>query len=133
MKSSKAWKLLVWSRSNACFMRRRATLTEISSSRWPGSWNHHEKWHTINRNKRPKYKRARLKDFLLFSLLKNRIMPDNHSIAIRLGQVMMNSELRPKGIEKFLQLAQMTMNLSLIHIWRCRRSTLCRSRWSPYH
>ena len=26
-----------------------------------------------------------------------------------------------------------TMHLSLIHIWRCRRSTLCRSRWSPYH
>ena len=25
------------------------------------------------------------------------------------------------------------MHLSLIHIWRCRRSTLCRSRWSPYH
>ena len=25
------------------------------------------------------------------------------------------------------------MDLSLIHIWRCRRSTLCRSRWSPYH
>eukprot|EP00826_Nyctotherus_ovalis_P005239 TRINITY_DN11175_c0_g2_i1.p1 TRINITY_DN11175_c0_g2~~TRINITY_DN11175_c0_g2_i1.p1 ORF type:complete len:137 (-),score=19.27 TRINITY_DN11175_c0_g2_i1:12-422(-) len=24
-------------------------------------------------------------------------------------------------------------NLSLIHICRCRRSTLCRSRWSPYH
>ena len=24
-------------------------------------------------------------------------------------------------------------SLSLIHIWRCRRSTLCRSRWSPYH
>ena len=24
-------------------------------------------------------------------------------------------------------------NLSLIHIRRCRRSTLCRSRWSPYH
>ena len=24
-------------------------------------------------------------------------------------------------------------DLSLIHIWRCRRSTLCRSRWSPYH
>ena len=23
--------------------------------------------------------------------------------------------------------------LSLIHIWRCRRSTLCRSRWSPDH
>ena len=26
-----------------------------------------------------------------------------------------------------------SINLSLIHIWRCRRSTLCRSRWSPYH
>ena len=25
------------------------------------------------------------------------------------------------------------IHLSLIHIWRCRRSTLCRSRWSPYH
>ena len=23
--------------------------------------------------------------------------------------------------------------LSLIHIWRCRRQFLCRSRWSPYH
>ena len=26
-----------------------------------------------------------------------------------------------------------SIDLSLIHIWRCRRSTLCRSRWSPYH
>ena len=25
------------------------------------------------------------------------------------------------------------MYLSLIHIWRCRRDVLCRSRWSPYH
>ena len=25
------------------------------------------------------------------------------------------------------------IHLSLIHIWRCRRWTLCRSRWSPYH
>ena len=24
-------------------------------------------------------------------------------------------------------------HLSLIHIWRCRRITGCRSRWSPYH
>ena len=24
-------------------------------------------------------------------------------------------------------------SLSLIHIWRCRRSYACRSRWSPYH
>ena len=26
-----------------------------------------------------------------------------------------------------------TTLLSLIHIWRCRRYSLCRSRWSPYH
>ena len=26
-----------------------------------------------------------------------------------------------------------TYFLSLIHIWRCRRSYACRSRWSPYH
>ena len=25
------------------------------------------------------------------------------------------------------------IELSLIHIWRCRRDVLCRSRWSPYH
>ena len=25
------------------------------------------------------------------------------------------------------------VTLSLIHIWRCRRDVLCRSRWSPYH
>ena len=24
-------------------------------------------------------------------------------------------------------------HLSLIHIWRCRRYSLCRSRWAPYH
>ena len=26
-----------------------------------------------------------------------------------------------------------SVDLSLIHILNCRRSTLCRSRWSPYH
>ena len=26
-----------------------------------------------------------------------------------------------------------SLRLSLIHIWRCRRDVLCRSRWSPYH
>ena len=27
----------------------------------------------------------------------------------------------------------MLVYLSLIHIWRCRRASMCRSRWSPYH
>ena len=29
--------------------------------------------------------------------------------------------------------AEARISLSLIHIWRCRRSYACRSRWSPYH
>ena len=33
----------------------------------------------------------------------------------------------------FHSIMRYTVYLSLIHIWRCRRSTLCRSRWSPYH
>eukprot|EP00826_Nyctotherus_ovalis_P017190 TRINITY_DN15040_c0_g1_i6.p1 TRINITY_DN15040_c0_g1~~TRINITY_DN15040_c0_g1_i6.p1 ORF type:complete len:121 (+),score=32.35 TRINITY_DN15040_c0_g1_i6:510-872(+) len=28
---------------------------------------------------------------------------------------------------------EMTLRLSLIHICRCRRYAVCRSRWSPYH
>ena len=38
-----------------------------------------------------------------------------------------------KSVEFFLFSSYSWYNLSLIHIWRCRRSTLCRSRWSPYH
>ena len=30
-------------------------------------------------------------------------------------------------------MSEMCCTLSLIHIWRCRRSYACRSRWSPYH
>ena len=43
----------------------------------------------------------------------------------------------PRDLSNFLKEACARWNyvnsLSLIHIWRCRRSTLCRSRWSPYH
>ena len=42
----------------------------------------------------------------------------------------------PKGFQYDLQLIgsdDALEDLSLIHICRCRRSTLCRSRWSPYH
>ena len=31
------------------------------------------------------------------------------------------------------KLAKEAEELSLIHIWRCRRRLRCRSRWSPYH
>ena len=35
--------------------------------------------------------------------------------------------------DSICNLLRSALILSLIHIWRCRRSTLCRSRWSPYH
>ena len=37
------------------------------------------------------------------------------------------------AMEVGLSPGDFVLDLSLIHIWRCRRSTLCRSRWSPYH
>jgi len=42
------------------------------------------------------------------------------------------------GVDEFVPLAEVitcaqVLALSLIHIRRCRRSTLCRFRWSPYH
>ena len=40
-------------------------------------------------------------------------------------------ELSPDG--KTIAFAALNAPLSLIHICRCRRSTLCSSRWSPYH
>ena len=41
----------------------------------------------------------------------------------------------PPVLEVFgqLQTSLVVLELSLIHIWRCRRYSLCRSRWSPYH
>ena len=37
------------------------------------------------------------------------------------------------GRWSFCYLTITVLFLSLIHIWRCRRSYACRSRWSPYH
>ena len=39
----------------------------------------------------------------------------------------------PKRTLLLIQILNCTLYLSLIHIWRCRRYSLCRSRWSPYH
>ena len=56
--------------------------------------------------------------------------------------VKLMNEIRFKTVQCYLiyTIIQLTCSctssydqLSLIHIWRCRRSTLCRSRWSPYH
>ena len=42
--------------------------------------------------------------------------------------------LLPFNVNRFWwNLVTRTLFLSLIHIWRCRRSYACRSRWSPYH
>ena len=53
--------------------------------------------------------------------------------AIRLVNSVLNlPDVQVKYFEEFT-LQKNCEILSLIHIWRCRRSTLCRSRWSPYH
>ena len=48
-----------------------------------------------------------------------------------------NSAMATLGLKemgKFLwEGREKSLPLSLIHIWRCRRSYACRSRWSPYH
>ena len=43
------------------------------------------------------------------------------------------NEILAYGDDKSIEIGTPNVELSLIHIWRCRRSTLCRSRWSPYH
>ena len=40
---------------------------------------------------------------------------------------------RREGCRRFLYTFSAVSRLSLIHIWRCRRHVVCRSRWSPYH
>ena len=41
--------------------------------------------------------------------------------------------VRAADKRRFSSLRRPKQSLSLIHIWRCRRSYACRSRWSPYH
>eukprot|EP00826_Nyctotherus_ovalis_P033055 TRINITY_DN26661_c0_g2_i1.p1 TRINITY_DN26661_c0_g2~~TRINITY_DN26661_c0_g2_i1.p1 ORF type:complete len:100 (-),score=11.20 TRINITY_DN26661_c0_g2_i1:9-308(-) len=36
-------------------------------------------------------------------------------------------------VKKLIVSIPCTLRLSLIHICRCRRYAVCRSRWSPYH
>ena len=55
---------------------------------------------------------------------------------LRVGHILLLKDLQSQ--EELLQchLPPQTvslLDLSLIHIWRCRRYSLCRSRWSPYH
>ena len=41
--------------------------------------------------------------------------------------------LTPNAERLAVELSLPVLKLSLIHIWRCRRYAVCRSRWSPYH
>ena len=62
--------------------------------------------------------RRRFLNFVnLFSLIRN-YLPLEKGVALHLNKI--ESPLLKDA-------------LSLIHIWRCRRYAVCRSRWSPYH
>ena len=59
-------------------------------------------------------------EILPFEVLPGRLFPEQRSVVDR--------SVGPLGPQYYTDLI-----LSLIHIWRCRRSYACRSRWSPYH
>eukprot|EP00826_Nyctotherus_ovalis_P007716 TRINITY_DN11968_c0_g1_i2.p2 TRINITY_DN11968_c0_g1~~TRINITY_DN11968_c0_g1_i2.p2 ORF type:complete len:108 (-),score=22.32 TRINITY_DN11968_c0_g1_i2:20-343(-) len=48
----------------------------------------------------------------------------------QLKHLQLNSEKEKNELKK---IHSEVMELSLIHICRCRRYAVCRSRWSPYH
>ena len=49
------------------------------------------------------------------------------------GEVEIEEQVDDLNIMDFMKDQGVEYGLSLIHIWRCRRYSLCRSRWSPYH
>eukprot|EP00826_Nyctotherus_ovalis_P022867 TRINITY_DN17653_c0_g1_i3.p1 TRINITY_DN17653_c0_g1~~TRINITY_DN17653_c0_g1_i3.p1 ORF type:complete len:103 (+),score=20.96 TRINITY_DN17653_c0_g1_i3:673-981(+) len=55
-----------------------------------------------------------------------------HSISAKKTLLLKNSEKVVETGKKHERLSQILL-LSLIHICRCRRYAVCRSRWSPYH
>ena len=50
-----------------------------------------------------------------------------HAWAVR------NLSVKLHRLWDFARATERERELSLIHIWRCRRGAECRSRWSPYH
>eukprot|EP00826_Nyctotherus_ovalis_P065842 TRINITY_DN9694_c0_g1_i19.p1 TRINITY_DN9694_c0_g1~~TRINITY_DN9694_c0_g1_i19.p1 ORF type:complete len:373 (-),score=120.89 TRINITY_DN9694_c0_g1_i19:25-1119(-) len=58
---------------------------------------------------------------------------DNENNEFRPSKVATNSAKKTSTQKNIKKVKRVVMRLSLIHICRCRRSTLCRSRWSPYH
>ena len=52
---------------------------------------------------------------------------------IGLGTYNMSSEEAEEMTYAAIDYGYRHIDLSLIHIWRCRRLYSCRSRWSPYH
>ena len=56
------------------------------------------------------------------------------TIGLLTGNILMVFALKGATLGLHFYLFQFKLlNLSLIHIWRCRRRLRCRSRWSPYH
>eukprot|EP00826_Nyctotherus_ovalis_P053268 TRINITY_DN6896_c0_g1_i26.p1 TRINITY_DN6896_c0_g1~~TRINITY_DN6896_c0_g1_i26.p1 ORF type:complete len:746 (-),score=105.30 TRINITY_DN6896_c0_g1_i26:17-2254(-) len=51
----------------------------------------------------------------------------------RFGSDVLNKFLEKNELEMIIRSREIAPDLSLIHICRCRRYAVCRSRWSPYH
>ena len=63
--------------------------------------------------------------------LKDRLLEFVHYDSSDLGQAYF--DLNTSNANLALEELESLPFLSLIHILRCRRMSMCRSRWSPYH
>ena len=73
----------------------------------------------------------------VFTHTQNSPIADRRKFPLDHGSITVFPALRDGklvGVELLMQAyAYPLYQLSLIHILRCRRYSLCRSRWSPYH
>eukprot|EP00826_Nyctotherus_ovalis_P023150 TRINITY_DN17816_c0_g1_i2.p1 TRINITY_DN17816_c0_g1~~TRINITY_DN17816_c0_g1_i2.p1 ORF type:complete len:108 (-),score=24.76 TRINITY_DN17816_c0_g1_i2:10-333(-) len=54
-------------------------------------------------------------------------------VDVELGEVVDETEDSENTVAESTMRNKLRWDLSLIHICRCRRYAVCRSRWSPYH
>eukprot|EP00826_Nyctotherus_ovalis_P043774 TRINITY_DN4656_c0_g1_i1.p1 TRINITY_DN4656_c0_g1~~TRINITY_DN4656_c0_g1_i1.p1 ORF type:complete len:274 (-),score=66.32 TRINITY_DN4656_c0_g1_i1:22-843(-) len=75
-------------------------------------------------------------DIEIFFMLTNKVPNSSNSVA-KIGFEIHKYRGKPMGelvaVGRYSEERIISLNLSLIHICRCRRIERCRSRWSPYH
>ena len=130
---------LRWRSRSAKMLMRRPTSTLCMASCWSYSIHFIQStrspwWHHLTRrmSRRP-WKRC-------CGLMRVGRTDEAGAIAARIRTIITRSSTRwlrtvdtRKSAKNAWAKVREVIKLSLIHIWRCRRSYACRSRWSPYH